>query len=83
MHPVTFLVVVLAVTPFTTVTAQDSLPVRAGDRVRITVHDLEGSRHVANLEALRGDHVIVTRADSTASYPASSVARLEVRRGRH
>jgi len=82
MHPVTFLVVVLAVTPFTTVTAQHSLSVRAGDRVRITVHDLQGSQHVANLEAVRGDHLIVTSRDSTASYLASSVGQLEVSRGR-
>lgn len=36
MRPLTFLWAVLAVTPFTSVTAQYSVQVRPGDRVRVT-----------------------------------------------
>ena len=36
MRPVTFLVAVLAVTPLSTVNAQDSPRVKPGDRVRVT-----------------------------------------------
>ncbi len=41
MRPITLLVAVLAVTPFIGVTAQQRLPVKPGDRVRITAPTLD------------------------------------------
>ena len=52
MRHTTILVAILAFTPLASATAQDSLPVRAGDRVRVTAPDL-GSRVATRDDTLK------------------------------
>ena len=73
---------VLAVTPFTSVTAQEQPPpVEPGARVRVTAPDLGINRQVATFDALESGVLIVT-ADSTMRCPLSDVTRLDVHKGR-
>lgn len=74
---VIFLVTLLAVSPFAAVTGQ-GLPIKTGDRVRVTapgrgLHDLTGIFRTVCADALVLDSLRVPRA---------SVTRLEVSRGR-
>ncbi len=81
MHRATILVAILAFVPFAIATAQDSLPVRAGDRVRVTAPDLGIRKQAGRFEALRADTMVVAVADSTMTFPVAFVTRLEVSRG--
>ncbi len=76
MRPITFLVAVLAVTPFISVTARQRLPVELGDRVRITAPDLGINKYTGVLWAVDHD----TLAMGTLHVAVASVTRLEVSR---
>ena len=80
MRPVTFLVVVLAVAPLSTVNAQGSIPVKPGDRVRVTVglppHPIV--RYGKFVEVVDENFVL-----DNARVPLDSIARVEVNRGSH
>ena len=78
MRPLTFLFAILPVTPFTSVTAQQRLPVKPGDRVRVTAPALGVSKHAGVLAAMSTDTVAV----DTLRIPLASVTRLEVSRAR-
>ena len=81
MRPITFLVAVLAVTPLSTVNAQDSPQVKPGDRVRVR---LGVHKRVGNFVAWNGDSLAVT-SDAEPDglwFPVMSISRLEVSRGR-
>ncbi len=96
MRPVILLVAVLAVTPFTTVTAQDSPPVRPDDRVRIT-HDCTSQvlpvtgetrtrcqQGTGTVARLTGDSLVLTidNRETSLAVSLASVTELEVSRGR-
>ncbi len=78
MRHITLLVVVLAVTPLTTVRAQDSLPVTVGDTVRITAPTLELKKYDGTLQGIRGGMLTV----DTLQLAVALVTRLDVYRGR-
>ena len=84
---------VLAVTPFTTVTAQDSLLVKPGDRVQVT-HDCSTSvrrgktrtecrKDKGTLAAVTADSIVLSVDDrgTELGVPLPSVTLLEVSRG--
>ncbi len=81
MRHATILVAILAFVPLVSATAQDSLPVRAGDRVRVTAPDLGIRKQAGRFAALRADTLVVAVADSTMTLPVASMTRLEVSRG--
>ncbi len=81
MRHTTILVAILAFVPLASATAQDSLPVRAGDRVRVTAPDLGIRKQAGRFAALRADAMVVAVADSTMTFPVASMTRLEVSRG--
>ena len=76
MCPITLLLAVLAVTPFTSVAAQDSPPVRPGSRVRVTAPELNLNKYDGTLRVMPDDTLIV----DTLRIALLSVRRLEVRR---
>ncbi len=78
MRSITVLVAVLAVTPFISVTAQQRLPVKPGDLVRITAPDLGINKYTGVLGAVDRDTLTVGRT----RVALASVARLDVRWGR-
>jgi len=71
---------ILALASFTDATAQ-VLPLRPGQRVRVTAPTLGFVNQSATFQGLHGD-TIVAIADSVRHYPLSSVTRLDVYRGR-
>ena len=86
MRPITFLVAVLAVVPFNAVTAQDSLPVKPGDRVRVTHNCVARARGSLRCRKDTGSFHGVSR-DTLAllggfGTPINSITKLEVSRGR-
>ncbi len=83
MHPVTFLVTVLALAPLTSVTAQEPPPVKVSDRVRVTAADLNIREFEGRLRRLHNDSVVVRPEYGGAPpvvIPLASLTRLEVRR---
>ncbi len=78
MRHITLLVVVLAVTPLTTVRAQDSLRVTVGDRVRVTAPTLDIDKYDGTLQVLAGDTLTI----DSLRVAIMSVTRLDVHRGR-
>jgi hypothetical protein len=73
----TLLVVVLAVTPCSTVLAQDSPPVTVGDRVRVTAPTLDIDKYDGTLQAWSDDGVTV----DTLQVALAQLTRLDVYRG--
>ena len=86
MRPITFLVAVLAVTPLSTVNAQGSMPVKAGDRVRVAfgTSECQPCLAVGLVAAFSTDSVAlaVGNRTDTLRLPIASVTRFEVSRGR-
>ncbi len=77
MRHVTFLVAVLAVAPFSAVTAQEPPPVKVGDRVRVTAPNLGINKRTGVLQVVGDDTLVV----DTMRLALASVTRLEVSRG--
>ena len=77
MRSVTFLVAVLAVTRFGTVTAQDPPPVKVGDRVRVTAPDFGIRNGGGTLRLLDADNLVMgqTNRRSFLAIPLASVAQ--------
>ena len=93
MRPITFLVVVLAVAPLPSVTAQEDpfrprrtvQRLKPGDRVRVTAADLNIREFEGRLRRLHNDTVVVRPEYGGAPpvvIPLASLTRLEVRRVR-
>ena len=94
MRHATILVAILAFVPLTSATAQDSLPVRAGDRVRVTgpepcppntlcVGPRPVRRRTGVFVAYERDTLMLSggpRSDQLA-VPLTSITKLEVHRG--
>ncbi len=72
------LLVVLAVTPFTSVAAQASRLVRPGARVRLSAPDLGITKYNGSLVSVTRDTLTV----DTLAVALASVTRLDVHRGR-
>ncbi len=53
-------------------------PLEPGQRVRVTAPDLGIRKQVGRFETLRGDTLVVAAADSTMTFPVTSVTRLEL-----
>ncbi len=85
MRPFTFLVAVLAVAPFSSVTAQEQPPpVKVGDRVRVTAPDMGIRNRDGTLRLLDTDSLVMRPeygAPSRLVIPLASLTRFEVRRG--
>ncbi len=93
MRNITLLVVVLAVTPFISVTAQQRLPVKPGDRVQVTHECSTSVRRGQTRTRCRKDRatLVTATADSLVlgvdeqgtqlAIPVASVTRLEMSRG--
>ena len=77
----TILVAILAFVPLARITAQEPPPVKVGDPVRVAAPDLSIGKQAGSFVALRADTLVVAVADSTMTFPAPSVTRLEVSRG--
>ena len=77
MRHVTFLVAVLAVAPFSAVTAQEPPPVKVGDRVRVTAPNLGINKRTGVLQVVGDDTLVV----DTMRLALASMTRLEVSRG--
>ncbi len=73
---------VLAVAPLTRITAQESPPVKVGDRVRVTAPALEVRDLVGTYIAVRGDTLELESEATLLAIPMASVTRLEVVDGR-
>lgn len=89
MRHVTFLVAVLAVAPFSAVTAQEPPPVKVGDRVRVS-HDCtyRGTRKRCQedrgtVDAVKADSIVLSaeKDQSRMVILIASVTRLRVVRG--
>lgn len=83
MRHAAFFLSLLLSTPPAYATAQESLPVRPGDRVRVTAFGLVGGRSVATFLSLQSDTFLLQRGQQEAPLvvPLSSVTRFEVSRG--
>ncbi len=86
MRPRTFLVAALAVTPFTSITGQQRLPVVPGDRVRVYASqtaDGQWGQFVGRIVGWVPDSVLLrTDDDVNVVAPVASITRLEVSWGR-
>ncbi len=79
MRPITFLLAILTVAPFASVTAQEQPPpVKVGDRVRVTAVDLRINKRTGVLAAADSDTLTL----DTLRVALASVIRFEVSRGR-
>jgi len=72
----------LLLAPFSTVSAQEPLPIEPGQRVRVTAAGLGMNKQAATFHSLDGGILTVT-TDSTLQCPLSDVTRLDVHQGRH
>ena len=87
----TFLIAVLAVTPFTTVTAQDSMQVKPGDWVRVAYEctskflPVTGETRTKcrkNQETVRTiatDTLVLVKGGSDRAVPVDAISKFEVR----
>ena len=80
MRRATLLVALLVSTPLTSIAAQETLPVRVGDRVRVTAPGVNSG--AVTVVAVGNDTLVLGRDVSTWGIPIASVTRLEVSRGR-
>ena len=78
MRPITFLVAILAVVPFTALTAQERPPFTPGVRVRVTTRPPGINRYDGTLAVIRGDTLVV----DTVRVALMSVTQLDVYQGR-
>ncbi len=91
MRPSTFLVAVLAVTPFTIVTAQDSVQVKPGDRVRVAyctskflpVTGGEARTRCrtdeGTIRTIAADSLVLVTGASDRAVPVDAISKFEVR----
>ncbi len=78
MRHISLLIVVLAVTSFTNLHAQDSPPVAVGTRVRVTADPLAIDKYDGTLQGWADDSVTV----DTLQVALTQLTRLDVYRGR-
>ena len=78
MRQITLLVVLLAVTPLSNISAQDSIPVTVGDRVRVTAPDIDLNRYDGTIRVIGRNALTV----DTLPIALESVTRLDIHRGR-
>ena len=90
MRHLTLLAVVLAVTPFSNIHAQDSPPVAVGTRVRVTAPTLDIDKYDGTLQAFSGDTIVLERQQrerrgplmvDTLRVALTSLTRLDIHRG--
>ena len=84
MRVLSVVLTVSLIVPLTTLSAQQPLPVEAGQRLRVTAPSCGLAEYVSELEALVGDTLVLLqdpiRSSNTFVCPIGSLTRLEVSR---
>jgi hypothetical protein len=82
MRLVTLMIISLIVAPLATIASQQSPPVKAGDRVRITAPSVSGSPFVGAFVAIEADSLVVHDSVDTWRLSLASVEQVDLSRGR-